>query len=233
MSQEENTHLSSEVPHDDGIALAEQIAKESEFGSRQMSGNTKMFIALLAGGWSLFQLSLPKFFLLSALYTRTISPGFLLLPLVYLSYPAFKKRHFRRHPFIFNSANKASPSLTGSWHLSGAFAALYLALDYIGISARQGVPLTRDIVIGIILVVLLLEAARRSIGPALSVVATFVHFLCPLRHEPDHPRDDANQAGLAVSTAGPAYSVHRGHLWRSPRCSGLCRLFICLIRGDA
>jgi TRAP transporter 4TM/12TM fusion protein len=37
---------------------------------------------------------------------------------------------------------------------------------------RYGAPITRDIVIGLILVVLLLEASRRVIGPALSVIAT-------------------------------------------------------------
>ncbi len=174
MSQEENKHLSGEVPHDDGVALAEQIAKESEFGSRQVSGNTKFFIALLAGCWSLFQLSLPKFFLLSALYTRTIHLAFA-ITLVYLSYPAFKKRHFSGI-LSFLTRKQGIPITDWIAASVGAFAALYLALDYVGISARQGMPLTRDIIIGIILLVLLLEAARRSIGPALSIVATLFIF---------------------------------------------------------
>jgi TRAP transporter 4TM/12TM fusion protein len=38
---------------------------------------------------------------------------------------------------------------------------------------RYGSPITRDLVIGLILLVMLLEAARRVIGPALSVIATF------------------------------------------------------------
>ena len=47
---------------------------------------------------------------------------------------------------------------------------------------RSGTPLVRDIVIGIIAVILLLEASRRVIGPALSVVAlvfTLYAFLGP------------------------------------------------------
>lgn len=37
---------------------------------------------------------------------------------------------------------------------------------------RSGSPLLRDIIIGIILVLLLLEAARRVVGPALTIIAT-------------------------------------------------------------
>ena len=170
MSQEENKDLTHELPEDDGVALAEKIAKESEFGSRQVSGKIRLLIALIAGSWSLFQLALPKFLLISALYTRTIHLAFA-ITLVYLSYPAFKKRHFSG-VLSFLSRKKGIPISDWLCAIVGAFAALYLALDYLGISSRQGAPLTRDIVIGIILVVLLLEAARRSIGPALSVVAT-------------------------------------------------------------
>jgi TRAP transporter 4TM/12TM fusion protein len=53
----------------------------------------------------------------------------------------------------------------------GALTALYLALDYDGIAMRAGSPITRDLVFGSILVILLLEATRRIIGPALSVIA--------------------------------------------------------------
>ena len=51
------------------------------------------------------------------------------------------------------------------------FSALYIAIDYNGMITRYGSPITRDIVFGILLVVLLLEAARRVIGPALPVIA--------------------------------------------------------------
>ncbi len=51
-------------------------------------------------------------------------------------------------------------------------AALYIALDYTGIAERIGLPIPRDTVFGILLIVLLLEAARRVVGPALSILAT-------------------------------------------------------------
>jgi TRAP transporter 4TM/12TM fusion protein len=40
-------------------------------------------------------------------------------------------------------------------------------------TARYGAPITRDIVIGMLLVVVLLEASRRVIGPALPIIAIF------------------------------------------------------------
>ncbi len=52
-----------------------------------------------------------------------------------------------------------------------ALSALYIAIDYAGLTTRYGAPITRDIVVGLALTVLLLEAARRVIGPALPVIA--------------------------------------------------------------
>ena len=52
------------------------------------------------------------------------------------------------------------------------FAAIYIVIDYAGLITRYGAPITRDIIIGSILIVLLLEATRRVIGPALSAIAT-------------------------------------------------------------
>jgi len=49
--------------------------------------------------------------------------------------------------------------------------AVYIAIDYYGISYRYGAPIARDLIIGLILLFLLMEAARRVIGPALSVIA--------------------------------------------------------------
>jgi TRAP transporter 4TM/12TM fusion protein len=50
-------------------------------------------------------------------------------------------------------------------------AALYLYFDYTAIQLRQGIALPREVWIGLVFIVLLLEAARRSLGPALTVIA--------------------------------------------------------------
>ncbi|MEM7496859.1 MAG: TRAP transporter permease [Pseudomonadota bacterium] len=60
------------------------------------------------------------------------------------------------------------------WALAilGAFSALYLFLFYEGIAGRVGAPILQDLVVGSLGLLLLLEAARRALGPALVIVGT-------------------------------------------------------------
>ena len=53
----------------------------------------------------------------------------------------------------------------------GALSALFIVFDYEGIIMRQGLPLLFDVWVGLTCTVLLLEAARRALGPALAVLA--------------------------------------------------------------
>ena len=43
-------------------------------------------------------------------------------------------------------------------------------IDYVGIQERFGIPLQRETVLGTVFLALLLEATRRSLGPALAVI---------------------------------------------------------------
>ncbi|MCG6883922.1 MAG: TRAP transporter permease [Silicimonas sp.] len=54
----------------------------------------------------------------------------------------------------------------------GALAALYLYVYYDDIATRVGAPITQDFVVAVIGILLLLEATRRALGPALMIVAT-------------------------------------------------------------
>ncbi|MHA6263844.1 TRAP transporter permease [Arenibacterium sp. CAU 1754] len=60
------------------------------------------------------------------------------------------------------------------WALAiiGAAAALYLYFFYDGIAQRVGAPILQDYVVAVIGILLLLEATRRALGPALMIVAT-------------------------------------------------------------
>ncbi len=60
------------------------------------------------------------------------------------------------------------------WALAiiGAIAALYLYVYYRDISGRVGAPIMQDFVIAVIGLMLLLEATRRALGPALMIVAS-------------------------------------------------------------
>ncbi|HUF56946.1 MAG TPA: TRAP transporter permease [Thermohalobaculum sp.] len=60
------------------------------------------------------------------------------------------------------------------WALAivGAATALYLYVFYDGISGRVGAPIYQDFVVSMVGLMVLLEATRRSLGPALTIVAT-------------------------------------------------------------
>ncbi|WP_227268491.1 TRAP transporter permease [Roseobacter weihaiensis] len=60
------------------------------------------------------------------------------------------------------------------WGLAvvGALAALYLYVYYRDISGRVGAPIAQDFVVAVIGLMLLLEATRRALGPALMIVAS-------------------------------------------------------------
>lgn len=152
---------------------AEKLASESDFGTREVTRNTVILISGVAAAWSLFQLALPKFLLLGSDYVRSIHLAFA-MALVFLSFPALKLKSSgaatSRSWLAFLSQKKLSGF---DIFLSGlaALSALYYAIDYSGISMRQGMPITRDLVMGFLLTILLLEAARRSLGPALPLIA--------------------------------------------------------------
>ncbi|MGA8180445.1 MAG: TRAP transporter permease [Desulfobacterales bacterium] len=152
---------------DDGMELAKRLAEEEGGISRKPKGPGKYIIPFIAVIWSLFQLSLPSWLVLDSTFIRAIHLGFAML-IVFLNYPLFKKTRFGLKYF---SQKDRIPLLDYVIAVVACFSALYIVIDYSGMTERYGAPITRDLVIGLILVVLLLEASRRVIGPALSVIA--------------------------------------------------------------
>jgi len=125
-----------------------------------------LIIAVLSVGWALFQLALPRFVILDSITVRAVHFAFA-IALVFLSIPVFKARRAIR----FLHSTKYVPVIDYILAALGALCALYIVLDWEGIAMRAGLPIGRDIVMAILLIVLLLEAARRVIGPVLSVIA--------------------------------------------------------------
>ncbi|MGD8563297.1 MAG: TRAP transporter fused permease subunit, partial [Desulfarculaceae bacterium] len=159
---------------DEGVAEAQRMVEESETGSRTPEGWQAWVIPIVAAGWSVFQLLLPRILLLEAVYIRAIHLAFA-IALVYLSYPLLKKKKFsgvlsfltrRRRFSVFDFLVVAV----------AVFCSLYIAIFYAELSQRQGAPLLQDVVVGVVLIVLLLEAARRALGPALTIVASVFIF---------------------------------------------------------
>lgn len=147
----------------------ETMVAEADTGGRKPAGFSKSFIFFLALAWALFQLwyasPLPyefNFAVFNDGQARIIHLSFAFL-LAFLTFPARKSSPRNRVPIT-------------DWALAvlGLIAALYLLVYYNEISLRPGLPTTTDIVISIIGVVLLVEAARRAVGPALAAIASIM-----------------------------------------------------------
>ncbi len=136
--------------------------------------NAKTFISVVAVSWALFQLALPSFLILDSIKIRAIHLGFAVL-LAFLILPFRRKRAVsavKKGEIVSEGFDekKRVPFLDYLWAVTGAVSALYIMLDWEGIALRSGTPVPRDILMGLLVVILLLEAARRAIGPALSVI---------------------------------------------------------------
>jgi TRAP transporter 4TM/12TM fusion protein len=134
---------------------------------RKPKGWSKFVVPAVAVLWCLFQLSIASWWILDHLFVRAIHLGFALL-IVYLNYPMFKKPHLGLE---FLSRKGRIPIWDWILALVAAFSAVYIVVDYAGITTRYGMPINRDLVMGGVLILTLLEATRRVIGPALPIIA--------------------------------------------------------------
>ena len=167
MSENEIRDPDSTLDEEDGLELARKMAEEEEGIGRLPKGPSKYVIPTIAVAWSFFQLSIASWLILDSTFIRAIHLGFALL-IVFLNYPFLKKPRFG---LKFLSTTDRIPIFDYLIAIVATFSALYIAIDYAGLTTRYGAPITRDIVIGLTLTVLLLEASRRVIGPALPVIA--------------------------------------------------------------
>ena len=156
-----------EHPPAEGLELARRMAEEEEGIGRKPLGAERYVIPAVAVIWCFFQLSIASWWILDTIFIRAAHLGFALL-IVYLNYPMFKETH---RGLKFLSVKHKIPIMDYVVAVIAAICAIYIAIDYEGICARYGAPILRDMVIGFSLTVLLLEAARRVIGPALPVIA--------------------------------------------------------------
>ncbi len=173
-----NSHESEQ----DSIQTAEAILKAETGDLRSLGKYEGLLVSIISLCWAFFQLSLAGWLVLDSTTTRSIHLAFAIC-LVFLLEPALK-RPFRQLPWL--SETTCIPKIDFTLALLAVFSALYIIIDYQGIAERSGMPLSRDLIVGSILVVLVLEGSRRIIGPALSVIALFFigyAFLGP--HLPD------------------------------------------------
>jgi TRAP-type uncharacterized transport system fused permease subunit len=157
---------------------AEELLREERAEVRDLRPFEYYLVAIISISWALFQLALPSVLVIDSTQERAIHLAFA-ISLLFLLMPFFKRP---KKYFGFLSVTDRIPIIDYICAGLGAFTALYLAIFYEGIAMRAGAPSTADMISGTILVILLLEATRRIIGPALSVIAlgfTLYAFLGP------------------------------------------------------
>jgi TRAP transporter 4TM/12TM fusion protein len=134
-------------------------------------GITAKITFVIALCWSLFQMATASVLLLDSVYVKSIHLAFA-ISLVYLNIPLIKPTFNSRWDLRILLAMNRVTVMDYILGIMAAVAALYIFLDYAGISSRPGDPNMRDIVMGVLLIILLLEGTRRVLGPALPVIST-------------------------------------------------------------
>jgi TRAP transporter 4TM/12TM fusion protein len=147
----------------------EAMVAEVDTGGRKPSGLTKRLIFVVALAWSLFQLwyASPIPYIVGwGVFTdgqaRVIHLCFA-FALAFTTFPARK-----------SSPRAYVPVYDWILLVLAVGSAAYLLVFYYEISQRSGLPTTADVVMSAIGVVLLLEAARRAVGPALAIIASLM-----------------------------------------------------------
>ncbi len=149
----------------------QDLVASSDSGARAPSNRSiALLISVTALVWSLFQLWIaqPQLWfgqylpVLNASQTRPIHLMFAVF-LAYLAYPAFK-----------NSPRDRIPVADWILALTAAFCAFYVFWfsDTLALTARSGLPTQTQVIIGAVGLVVLLEASRRALGPALTIVGS-------------------------------------------------------------
>jgi len=156
-------------PEENGVEQAKRLAEREEglFG-RQPQGWPRFLVPSVAVAWSLFQLSIASWLIIDSTYARAIHLAFAFL-IVFLNVPMLKREIGK---LSFLSAQHRISLFDFFLAIVAALAALYIALDYEGLAMRTGAPSALDLIAGAVLVIVLLEASRRVIGPALPIIAT-------------------------------------------------------------
>ncbi len=147
----------------------DDLLADSDTGGRMPTGAFSIWtlwsIPLV---WSLFQLWIASplpFILGFGVWNDTQTRAIHLAFAVFLANVAF--------PTLKSSPRKYIPIQDWAFGLIAAGTAAYIWLFYAGIAARSGAPNTTDVVVAVIGIVLLMEAARRSLGFPLMAVAAF------------------------------------------------------------
>jgi len=157
-------------PKTEGRALSEEELQElvaaSDAGGRNPVGAVATFMAAIALLWSVFQVTL------ASPLANYILPGDLInnSRQIHLAFAIFLA--FLAYPALATSPRKRIP--VQDWVMAGvgAFIALYGYFFYDKIVNSGGLADDTDKWVALVGLILLFEAARRALGPAMAIIAT-------------------------------------------------------------
>ena len=154
--------LDKKQPVTSDEALAQEVLKkyDRESDTMQYTGFMAKIISAIAISFSVFQLYTAFFGVLDAQLQRAVHLGFA-LALSYLLYPTCKSwSRSSLHP------------LDALLAVLGAASPAYIVIMYRELAMRAGMITTPDLVVGVIGVLLVIEATRRVVGITMVVVVT-------------------------------------------------------------
>ena len=150
-----------------------EVNDQREHGIKgDKTGISTVLTFVVALAWALFQLSTASWLLLDSLYVKAFHLAFA-LALIYLNIPALKRPLTGRWDLRILLAMKRVTWFDWLLGLIAVVSALYIVIDYAGISERPGQPIGRDLIFGVILIAMMLEGTRRVMGPALPIICCF------------------------------------------------------------
>ena len=173
MKEEKNRQIEEAVITEEALREAEKYIEEEEGPSRRLSGKMDMFITVVAVIMSLIHLYAAVGIIMTQVL-RGIHVMFVLF-LSFLVFPSFKRF---KHRIIWYDYILALLSIA---------VIVYMFVDFEDFIYRSVVPNFWDIVFGITLIVLVLEATRRTTGwimPAVVIAFIIYAFIGPALPKP-------------------------------------------------
>ncbi len=196
-ASQEDILIDRESIEEESVDLDEFMAQyDLESNYRRYKGLWKWIVSIIAISFSLFQVYTAMFGVFDAHIQRALHLSFA-MALVFILYPSRKSwPRDSMHP------------LDAVLAVIAAVIPLYVVVFYQALVYRSGLPTTMDMIIGILGVLLVLEAARRVVGWPIVIVASV--FLAYAFAGPSIPGAFAHRGVNLSSLAGHLYFTTEG-----------------------
>ncbi|MBK0326635.1 TRAP transporter permease [Rhodobacteraceae bacterium F11138] len=144
----------------------QELVSSSDSGARNPTGNVGLFLAIVAVIWSLFQV------VLASPLSNVLLPGSVInnSRQVHLAFAMFLA--FAAYPALKSSPRDRIPIQDWIMSIAGVFLALYGYIFYEKIVNSGGLADKTDMWFALAGLILLFEAARRALGPAMAIIAS-------------------------------------------------------------